>query len=75
MFVGIGAILYLNVPYRYQIYILLGLNVIFYAAADVRCFVFLAFSIIATWIAGRLINRKKLKKIKVYILIGTINLI
>ncbi len=40
LFVGIGAILYLNVPHKYQIYTLLGLNVIFYAAADIRCFVF-----------------------------------
>ena len=36
----IVAILYLNVPHKYQIYTLLGLNVIFYAAADIRCFVF-----------------------------------
>lgn len=74
LFVGIGAILYLNVPHKYQIYTLLGLNVIFYAAADIRCFVFLTFSITSTWIAGMLISRKKLKRIKKYILIGTITI-
>lgn len=68
LFVGIGAILYLNIPHKYQIYVLLGLNVFFYAAADVRYFVFQIFSIVTTWVAGNIIGNRKFKKVKTHVL-------
>lgn len=57
IFILIGMIIYYLIPRRFQWIVLLGLSAVFYLSSGVTSIIFITFSIVTVWVAGRILKK------------------